>query len=128
MKLLLDSHTFVWWIRGDPEPSRLAQSSIEQSEGGVFVSVASAWEIAIKVGLRKWPEATRLLDRFQAGLDAEGFTLLPIDIAHARHAGLLIHPHRDPFDRLLAAQAMIEDMTILTADPKLAALGAKTLW
>ncbi len=128
MKLLLDTHVLFWWFI---EPARLtaaAFAAIEADDAEVYVSIASCWEIAIKVGLGKWPEATMLLDAFDDELDRAEFLVLPISIAHARAAGLLQSSHRDPFDRLLAAQAQIEGLTLVTADAKLAALGAPVLW
>ena len=92
------------------------------------MSIASAWELAIKVGNGKWPEATAILNDLEAQLATESFYLLPITVAHARLAGMLRAAHRDPFDRLLAAQAQIEGLTLVTADPKLHGLGAPILW
>jgi PIN domain nuclease of toxin-antitoxin system len=94
----------------------------------VHVSVATAWEIAIKVGNGKLPEASEILANFENAVGDEGFVLLPISIPHVRAAGLLQSPHRDPFDRLLAAQAITEGLTLVTADAKLAGLGAPILW
>ncbi len=128
MKLLLDTHVLFWWLI---EPNRLSGTAfavIEADDSEVFVSIASCWEMAIKVGLGKWPEAALLLDTFDTELQKAEFMLLPIGTVHARTAGLLQSPHRDPFDRLLAAQAQIEGLTLVTADAKLAALGAPVLW
>jgi PIN domain nuclease of toxin-antitoxin system len=95
----------------------------------VHVSVVTAWEIAIKVGQGKWPEARWLIDNFEREMAAEGFRLLPIEVSHVRAAGLMQAAHRDPFDRLLAAQAVAEDLTILTSDHRaLAQLGPACLW
>ena len=93
-----------------------------------MVSVVTAWEIAIKVGGRGWPEVQDLLDTFETAIAAEGFGLQPISVAHVRAAGLMQSPHRDPFDRLLAAQAQIEGLTLVTADAKVQTLGAQWLW
>ena len=90
--------------------------------------MATAWEMAIKVGIGKWPEAAALVDDFEAKIALPGFRLLPISVPHVRAAGLMQSPHRDPFDRLLAAQAMTEGLTLVTADTRLAALGAAVLW
>lgn len=94
----------------------------------VLVSVASAWEIAIKVGLGKWPEARDLLFDFERHMDDAGFEILPIRIAHVRAAGLVSAAHRDPFDRVLAAQATIDGLVLVTTDPDLATLGAACIW
>ena len=84
--------------------------------------------MAIKIGLGKWPEAEPLLAKLEAELAVPGFRLLPISLAHVRAAGLMSSPHRDPFDHLLAAQAQIEGLTLVTADPKVQALAATWLW
>jgi PIN domain nuclease of toxin-antitoxin system len=128
MKLLLDTHTLVWAIRGDPQLSKAAQAAIKSKGGDVRVSVVSAWEIAIKVGLGKWPEAEKLLNDFEAAIAGPAFALVPISVDHVRTAGLLRAAHRDPFDRLLAAQATIEGLTLVTSDPKMTGLGAPVLW
>jgi PIN domain nuclease of toxin-antitoxin system len=128
VKLLLDTHTLVWWIRASPRLSVTARQEISTDGAEVFVSIASAWEIAIKVGLGKWEEARELIEEFEPALTAERFQILPITVAHVRSAGLMTSLHRDPFDRLLAAQAQIEGLALVTADPKLAGLGAAVLW
>jgi PIN domain nuclease of toxin-antitoxin system len=84
--------------------------------------------MAIKVGLGKWPEAQTLLSDFEGVARAEGFRLLPISVVHARDAGLMLTSHRDPFDRLLAAQAILEDLTLVTSDAAFRSLGAPCLW
>lgn len=108
--------------------SSAAASAISAIDAVAYVSVASAWEIAIKVGAGKWEGARGLLETFSDQLAAESFLLLPISIGHVRTAGLISSLHRDPFDRLLAAQAQIEGLTLVTADPKLTSLGAPVLW
>jgi PIN domain nuclease of toxin-antitoxin system len=128
VKLLLDTHTF-FWATAEPErmslPAALAMKDQAQE---VYVSIASAWEMAIKVGLGKWPEAKDLVDAFEESLFTHGFRLLPISLAHTRTAGLLSHPHRDPFDRLLVAQAQIEGLALVTSDSKLVGMGAEIVW
>lgn len=128
MRLLLDSHTFVWWIRNSDQLSVAAGAAIEDGGAQVFVSLATAWEMAIKVGAGKWPEAEELVREFGAALAEEGFDLLPITLDHVRTAGLMRNVHRDPFDRLLAAQAQIEGLTLVTADARLAGMGAPVVW
>jgi PIN domain nuclease of toxin-antitoxin system len=126
--LLLDTHTAVWALLGNSRLSPSAREAIEAKEVAVAVSIVSVWEIAIKVGLSKWPEAVPLLAGIEDHLERVQFRLLPITVPHVRAAGLMQSPHRDPFDRLLAAQAMIEGLTIVTADPKVQTLGAPWLW
>jgi PIN domain nuclease of toxin-antitoxin system len=128
VKLLLDTHAFYWAI---VEPERLsdgAHSAIEAETAEVYVSVASAWEMAIKVGNGKWPEASELVDTFATSLIVPGFRLLTISLAHTRAAGLMASPHRDPFDRLLVAQAQIEGLSLVSADSKLIGMGAEIVW
>jgi PIN domain nuclease of toxin-antitoxin system len=126
--LLLDTHALVWWIRANPLLSTTAKAAISGGATPVFASVASAWEIAIKVGGRGWPEAQPLLADFEQALVIDGFSLLSITVPHARTAGRMTSPHRDPFDRLLAAQAITEGLTLVTADAKVRGLGAPWVW
>ena len=128
MKLLLDTHALLWWWLDDRRLSSKARAKIGQSANVVFVSAVSALEIAIKVRLGKLPEANDLVDQFEEGLAQQGFKPLPVSMTHALKAGLLEGDHRDPFDRLLAAQAMIDDLTIITNDRALTAFGASALW
>ena len=84
--------------------------------------------MAIKVGLGKWPEAAEVVEEFEYYTSESDMVLLPIAPEHARHSGLMPGPHRDPFDRMLAAQARIESLTLVSADPAFATLGVPTLW
>jgi PIN domain nuclease of toxin-antitoxin system len=93
-----------------------------------FVSAASAWELATKVRLGKLPIASRLTHRLPEILAEQGFRALAIGVEHGRLGGLLPGEHRDPFDRILAAQALIEDMTLITADRVFPTFGVKVLW
>jgi PIN domain nuclease of toxin-antitoxin system len=128
LKLLLDTHTMFWWSIDQARLSSAAFSAIKSKDNEVYVSIASAWEIAIKVGLGKWPEAANLIDQFEAETAASGFVVLPVTLPHVREAGLMRSPHRDPFDRLLASQARIEGLSLVSADPKLSQLGAAIVW
>ena len=128
MRLLLDTHALAWWALDDKRLSPLARMEIGRKESDIFVSIASTWEMAIKVGLGKWPEVRQLLDEIEGKITAEGFQVLSISIQHVRMAGLMQSPHRDPFDRLLAAQAIIEGLTLVSADSKIANLGAPHFW
>ena len=128
MNLLLDTHVFIWWLEESPRLAQSARAAIGVETNLIYVRVASAWEIAIKVGLGKLPEVSEILANFEEALQDEGFLLLPITVAHARNAGMMVGAHRDPFDRLLAAQALAEGLTLVTADTKLAGLGAAVLW
>jgi PIN domain nuclease of toxin-antitoxin system len=101
---------------------------LEEDETIVFASAASALEMAIKVRLGKLPEMDGKIDRFEQGVHREGFHLLAIRPDHAIRAGLLPGMHRDPFDRILAAQGLIDDLVVITRDCEIAAFGCRTLW
>jgi len=128
LRTLLDTHVLFWWLTDDTRLSAPARQVLVGDPDTAHVSVATAWEIAIKVGQGKWPEAKWLIDNFEREIAAEGFRLLPIEVSHARAAGLMRVAHRDPFDRLLVAQAASEELTVVTSDQVLAGLGAACLW
>jgi PIN domain nuclease of toxin-antitoxin system len=126
--LLADTHVVFWAMMERARLSQTARAALESEQNDVFVSVASAWEIAIKVGLGKWPEARDLLFDFERHMDDAGFDVLRITVGHVRASGLMTAAHRDPFDRLLAAQATIDGLVLVSADADLAALGAACIW
>lgn len=128
MRLLLDTHALLWWW-GEPELlSERARAVIAERDHEVWVSAATAWELAIKVHLGKLPDARLAVDHYAEWLGDEGMLPLDIRASHALKAGSLSGAHRDPFDRMLAAQAMIEQLEVVTRDPSIAALGARTIW
>ena len=128
MRLLLDTHTLFWIVR-DPKKVSAQVTSIMKSETSeVFVSAATAWEIATKVRKGKLAFDPAFLDTFDDHLRGHGFEPLTITSAHASAGGRLNGAHGDPFDRMLAAQAMIEGLTVATVDAAIAALGAKVVW
>jgi PIN domain nuclease of toxin-antitoxin system len=128
MRLLLDTHAFLWWIADDARLSKRARSAIATRRDECFVSMASCWEIAIKVSLEKLTlEAP--VDRFiPEQLAVNSFSLLSIEFAQVARVARLPFHHRDPFDRLLAGQALIEDLTVVSADPIFRRYGVKRLW
>jgi PIN domain nuclease of toxin-antitoxin system len=128
MKLLLDTHTLIWWWADDKRLSLKAKKAIADETNAVLVSSASAWEIATKYRLGKLPEADQLLIRFAELIEADGFSHLPIDYFHAIRSGRIQNDHRDPFDRILAAQAELENAVLVTIDEAFKAFGIKTLW
>jgi PIN domain nuclease of toxin-antitoxin system len=128
VRLLLDSHALFWWLGQQSLLSKRAFEAIAGERNEVFVSIVSAWEMAIKVGTGKWPKARDLVEGFEEEINKAGFKVLPITIPHVRLAGLLHSPHRDPFDRLLAAQAAIEGLTLVSSDAKMLGLGADVIW
>ena len=123
MKLLIDTHVFVWWDQRLSAIAPALRAAIEDPENEVSVSAASIWEIAIKRGIGKLSFARHITDTAAS----YGFSVLPISGAHAEHAGGLPHHHRDPFDRLLVAQAELEDMVLGTQDSRLRLYGVATL-
>lgn len=128
MRLLLDTHAFLWWIADDARLSNRARSAIANRKDECFVSLASCWEMAIKVSLEKLT-LTAPVDRFvPEQLATNGFGLLPIEFAHVARVARLAFHHRDPFDRLLTAQALIEDLAMVSADPIFRRYGVKRVW
>jgi PIN domain nuclease of toxin-antitoxin system len=128
VKLLLDTHVFLWFIGGSERLSATARAAIEAPENERFLSAASIFEMAIKVSLGKLAVGLPLEQLLSRELDAGGFSLLPIE---ARHVGVLASlpfHHRDPFDRLLAAQALADGLVLLTVDEAFAAYGAPRIW
>jgi len=113
VRLLLDTHPLLWWVTDSPDLSIEARHAIADRRNSVHVSVASIWEIAIKAGKGKLD----LFDEFDRTLDQEPFARLDILTPHARAVRLLPHIHRDPFDRMLVAQARVEGLTLITRDP-----------
>lgn len=128
MRLLLDTHALLWWFTDDARLSAKARAEISDERNEVFVSSASAWEIATKVRLGKLDTVPQVVERFAELLAADGFETLPIGLPHALRAGALAQLHRDPFDRMLAAQSELESMALVTADSTFAEFGSKTLW
>lgn len=127
MTLLLDTHVLIWWWANDRKRLGDAIDHLLKPSGTLYVSAASAWEIATKHRLGKLQPGVAM-DAFEDALNADGFVPLNIGMAHALHAGCYAIPHADPFDRLLAAQAELEGLTLLTRDPAFAAFPCATLW
>ena len=128
MRVLLDTHTLLWAKISPEKLGRQAAEILAQPLNVIFVSAASAWEIATKVRLGKIPGLERLERDFLEIMEQSGYTLLPIDVANALRAARFTAPHRDPFDRMIAAQALAMDMPILSKDTKLDAFGVRRLW
>lgn len=125
---LLDTHALIWWWLADRNLSAPARGVLESRGGTIFVSAVSGIEIAIKVRLGKLPTIAESLTRFDELVGGDSFVHLPVAHQHAIRAGLLGGTHRDPLDRLLAAQALIEDLTVITRDRAFADFGCKVVW
>jgi PIN domain nuclease of toxin-antitoxin system len=128
VRLLLDTHTLLWWASGDPQLSRAARAQIQKPGNHVLVSAASVWEIAVKFNNGRLPSAQSLIAGFPEYLREQQFDALPIAVEHALRAGLLPGPHRDPFDRMLIAQAIEEGIPIVSNDHALDGYGAHRIW
>jgi PIN domain nuclease of toxin-antitoxin system len=127
-RLLLDTHAFLWWIDDAPELKARAKRAIADMKNECYLSAASCWEMAIKVSLGKL-RLTKPLERFVTEqLTANGFTLLSVELRHLAKVEKLPFFHRDPFDRLLIAQAIAEKLTIVSADKAFAKYGVDVLW
>jgi PIN domain nuclease of toxin-antitoxin system len=127
MTILLDSHTFFWWVTDDEKLSVLAKQTIAD-EQQVYLSAVVAWELATKVRAGKWPDVKLIVTGFFDLMAHYGFNGLPITLEHAHLAGSLPGAHRDPFDRMLAAQAQIENVPLVTSDPVFRTFGTRVLW
>jgi PIN domain nuclease of toxin-antitoxin system len=123
VKLLLDTHVFLWWRADDRRLGRTAREAIAGADV-VFVSAATAWEAGIKAALGR----LRYPDTIDSGVEDSGFEKLPISLAHAERAASLPKHHADPFDRMLVAQSEIEDLTLVTHDRAMAAYARPIVW
>src|ERR1700730_1187602 len=126
-RVLLDTHTLVWWVEGREKLSATALETIEDADTVVLVSAASAWELAIKSRLGKF-KSRELAEGLDEQILEEGFVPLSISIEHALHAGGLDSPHKDPFDRMLIAQAQIEDVSVISKDKAFDNFGVQRIW
>ena len=128
MRLLLDTHAMYWYIEGSPELSATAEMLIREASNDILISPASYWEIAIKISLGKW-QLNRAYEEFiNIGLNQYGFQVLPILPIHTAALIRLPFHHRDPFDRLLAAQALVEDIPLVSTDAIFDQYGVNRLW
>lgn len=128
MRVLLDTHALYWYIEGDSQLSTTAHTLIRDASNEVLISPASYWEIAIKISLGKWQLNRPYEDFIDIGLNRYGFLILPILPAHtARLIGMPFH-HKDPFDRLLAAQALAEEIPLVSADTAFDDYGVTRWW
>ncbi len=128
LRLLLDTHALIWWLAGNDALSHRAREAIADERNPVTVSAASAMEIATKFRIGKLPDAALLAQDFEAVIARQGFDELAISVRHARLAGEMNIAHKDPFDRLLIAQALAEDMVLVSNEAVFDAFAVKRLW
>lgn len=128
MRLLLDTHALLWWFTDDERLSAAARQAIADETNDIFVSAASASEISTKQRLGKLDSVPQAAERFAELVAADGFLHLPVTHLHALRAGAYTLAHRDPFDRMLAAQSELESLQLVTRDPVFQDFASQTLW
>ena len=128
MRLLLDTHAFLWWLAGDGALSAAAKSAIADEGNEIFISAASAWEIATKHRIGKLSGVAAIVADLDRAIVDQGFISLPISLRHGQVAGALPGPCRDPFDRMLIAQAMLENRVLVSNEQPFDAYGVGRLW
>jgi PIN domain nuclease of toxin-antitoxin system len=128
MQLLLDTHAFLWWLSGDDQLSAAARSAIADEGNGIFISSASAWEITTKHRIGKLPGVTAIVADLEGAIVDQGFIGLPISLRHGQVAGALPGTHRDPFDRMLIVQAMLENLVLVSNEQPFDVYGVGRLW
>jgi len=128
VRALLDTHAFLWWLADSGRLSETARRAIADDTNEIAVSAASAWEIATKVRIGKLPGAEALARDIAGHIARQGFEELAIGVIDAERAGHLPGPHRDPFDRMLIAQALAHDLAMVSTDPMFDRYGVARLW
>jgi PIN domain nuclease of toxin-antitoxin system len=128
MEHLIDTHSLIWAATGSSRLSTLATALLRDDQNEFYISAASAWEIATKVRLGKLPEAILLEGDFQEIVQKAGYRLLPISTEVALRAGRLLGTHKDPFDRMIAAQALTLGLPVISSDEKLDGFGVRRIW
>jgi PIN domain nuclease of toxin-antitoxin system len=128
MTYLLDTHTFLWFINDDPALSDAAKKTIESAEGALYLSVASVWEMAIKVSLERLAMPTPFGDFIDGQLRVNNFRLLSMTTQHAEVIAALPFHHRDPFDRLIIAQSQVEGFPVIGKDEAFDDYGVQRVW
>ncbi len=128
MRVLVDTHALLWWALDDPGLSRKARTVISSFGSEVFVSAATAWEIAAKARIGKLPGAVPFASDFTAWIDRFGFRELPISVDHGQRAGLLPGDHRDPFDRMLIAQAQAGNLPLVSNEEVFDSYRVRRIW
>ena len=128
VRALLDTHAFLWWVADSGRLSGAAHSAIADASNDIVVSAASAWEIATKYRLGKLPGGAAVATDIASHIVGQGFLEMAIGVADAERAGRLPGPYRDPFDRMLVAQALAQDLTVVSVDEVFDRYGVNRLW
>jgi PIN domain nuclease of toxin-antitoxin system len=128
LSLLLDTHALFWWVTDSANLSRKASQAIADSSRQCFVSAATVYEMANKLRLGRFDAAREIIGRLDEILADNNFSPLAISLQHAAVAGTLVSQHRDPFDRILAAQVIVNGLTLVSADPAMKLLGVEPVW
>jgi PIN domain nuclease of toxin-antitoxin system len=128
VRVLLDTHALFWWVYFPELLPVKVREILGDSDARIFASAVSAYEMSFKHHRGRWPEVEPLVGAFEEVVAAEGFDLLPLTAMHAIRAGSYGPEHRDPFDRMLVAQAVVEGLTLVSKDRWLKGLGAETVW
>lgn len=128
MRVLLDTHVLLWWLSGNEALSLPARSAIADAENETLVSAASTWEIAIKFKQGKLPTAASFISDLEGTIIRHGFSAIPISVFHGQQAGALPLHHKDPFDRMLIAQALAQSLTLISNERVFDRYGVARLW
>ena len=128
LRLLLDTHAVLWWLKGDPALPPMARAAILAEDNTIFVSAVSAMEVTTKHRIGKLPQAATLALRFEDMVADQGFVPLSLTLPHGALAGRLSIEHKDPFDRMLIAQALVEGMTLISNETLFDRAGVARLW
>ena len=128
MRILLDTHAFIWWMAGNLRLVERARRAVAAEENDVLISAATAWEVATKHRLGRLPEADALAGDLRAAIASQGFEELPVSVADGDRAGRLAGSNRDPFDRMLIAQALGYDLVIVSNEKGFDRYGVRRLW
>ena len=128
MRILLDTHTFLWWLSESSRLSETVRRTIFDPSVEKLISAATAWEITTKHRLGKLPDADPIASDIPGAIAAQGFQELPLSVADAARAGALPGPHRDPFDRMLIAQALSRDLVLISNDAAFDRYPVRRLW
>ena len=128
MRILLDTHALIWWLAGNTRLPVRARNAISDLSNEKLVSAASAWEITTKYRVGRLPEASRLAQNIAGAIAEQGFEELPITVDDAARAGALPGPNQDPFDRMLIAQALNHNLTLVSNETLFDSYGVQRLW